>query len=422
MASSDQPLPQVSDETYNAVRERLELSLVEADSNEAVAAYRKALALLEGGSKYEVQAFKDRYSKLVRYSEEKTEFLRTWLEKSPARAADPFGKILARRMVNYIDAGKHPTIVELGVGSIPITWAINEKFELAEHHIIEPNEDFVLLLKRRYPSLQPYIRDPSDFLDFIWTMPEVMETGLDAVVCAHPSIMTQEVLHQALALLKAGAPFLTFALEENAPVPEEEAFTVERSERIWPNLPSAHVFIYRRRSEFSAIIGYENKILFEKTSPKPVRSKSASPIGDDIFTFEKIIQDIKSAPTIDRLPEMPPRLWPRPARGRPWHGSPDEVLFAFIREVYSPFIEAGFRDQLRAYIFSHDKPLYDAITGYQRRHGGQELPEDIALPSRNDLVLRRLKKAAQEGFGKLSRPERRSVTGKLKRAEKPPKP
>lgn len=93
-------------------------------------------------------------------------------------------------------------------------------------------------------------------------------------------------------------------------------------------------------------------------------------------------------------------------------------LLAFLREVYLPYIAAGFRDNLRAYIFAHDKRLYHAIQNYERRGGGRELPEDIAMPARPELVLRRLEQAVAEGLGSLKRPERQSVTNKLLRMSK----
>lgn len=123
-----------------------------------------------------------------------------------------------------------------------------------------------------------------------------------------------------------------------------------------------------------------------------------------------------------QLPDTPSQLWePRPA-GRPLQSTAHrEELFAFIREVYGSLLKSlTLRNQMRAYIFRKDPRLYRAIVNYESRNG--ELPHDIRMPAKPSLVQQRLEKAKREGLGKLSKPERRSVVGKLLRMERREEP
>ena len=124
---------------------------------------------------------------------------------------------------------------------------------------------------------------------------------------------------------------------------------------------------------------------------------------------------------INPLPEAPPRYWPKRQRGRPQPGS-EEALFTFIRETYGRYFEHH-RDELRAYIHRHDRKLYKAIDAFERGAGGRELPEDIQMPKQSELVDKRVQRAARQGLATLSKPERRSVLGRVRRTEKrQPKP
>jgi hypothetical protein len=73
------------------------------------------------------------------------------------------------------------------------------------------------------------------------------------------------------------------------------------------------------------------------------------------------------------------------------------------------------RERLRSYICRNDPKLYRAIVDFERR---DDLPKKLTMPTRDDLVLSRLQRAAANGFVDFSKAERRSVTGALSRAEK----
>jgi hypothetical protein len=119
------------------------------------------------------------------------------------------------------------------------------------------------------------------------------------------------------------------------------------------------------------------------------------------------------------FPENPSRLWPGRPRGRPKSGSYDRELFLFIREVYGRYLKGGLRNQVRAYILNKDPKLYQAIVSYERRGDvARKLPRDIDMPSKPNQVQERLEKARRDGLRGLTKPERRSVLGKLLRMER----
>lgn len=131
------------------------------------------------------------------------------------------------------------------------------------------------------------------------------------------------------------------------------------------------------------------------------------------------LKDLLSRPD-DRpteLPDAPSKLWIARGPGRPKPGW-EESLFAFIREVYGPYFEAGLQNHIRAYIYRHDRPLYDAIKQYERRD--RALPADIVMPTRRDIVAQRFERAKRDGLHSLSGPERHSVVRKLKRDDPNP--
>lgn len=125
--------------------------------------------------------------------------------------------------------------------------------------------------------------------------------------------------------------------------------------------------------------------------------------------------DKVAEPSIDQLPEVPPRLWPGRPPGRPKHTKGDDPLVTFIREVYGPFF-ARSRNKLRAYIWGKDGKLYRAIQSYKR--GNRQLPADIAMPSEREIAEERFNRAVKKGLGKLSRPERDTVRKRLWRHER----
>lgn len=134
-----------------------------------------------------------------------------------------------------------------------------------------------------------------------------------------------------------------------------------------------------------------------------------------------LIDEISKTDVVTPLPDKPARVWPGRPRGRPQPGS-EETLFEFIRETYGPYFQEH-RHELRGFIHRNDLPLYKAIVAYERGGGGRELPDNISMPSQRDIVKARFEKAVRGGYDALTKPERRSVLGRIKRKDlQPPKP
>jgi hypothetical protein len=97
------------------------------------------------------------------------------------------------------------------------------------------------------------------------------------------------------------------------------------------------------------------------------------------------------------LPEKAPEGW----ADRPSRKSEDPV--AFIERVYAPWLSKGLT---RADILRLDRPLYMAFTKWVDRHG---MPEDLDLPTRSQLVDRRIAKYGRPSYSEVlpSDPEAR---------------
>jgi hypothetical protein len=110
------------------------------------------------------------------------------------------------------------------------------------------------------------------------------------------------------------------------------------------------------------------------------------------------------------LPETPPTLWVPRKSGRP-PASEKGRLIAFLKDVYGPYMDTH-RGQLRSYIFHNDRPLYDAITTYERR---EALPPEVAIPDRNDRYIERRKLQEKLGFSGLTQAETETAKASLEK-------
>ncbi|HLH89024.1 MAG TPA: tetratricopeptide repeat protein [Xanthobacteraceae bacterium] len=101
------------------------------------------------------------------------------------------------------------------------------------------------------------------------------------------------------------------------------------------------------------------------------------------------------------LPETPSRKWkPRP-KGRPPKGAKyDDEFVSFVRDVYGPALKGktpAERQDVRTYIFTKDRGLYDRIIQYEMR---AKLPRDIYMPSEQVIAERRRQQLRRAGLAK----------------------
>ncbi|MEJ8475101.1 class I SAM-dependent methyltransferase [Roseibium algae] len=183
-------------------------------------------------------------------------FFRSWVE-SPLKtgAVSPSGPLLVTKMASYLDPKPGAHFVELGPGTGVVTKAIFDRGIPSDDLIsIEYSEDFCQLLKSRFPGLNVVQGDAYALKDILsdGAAAGFAKDGLDGIVSSLPLFTRPEserrrFLHDALEVLKPGAPFIQFSYALVPPVkPEPGVFSLSKSDWIWKNLPPARVWVYRR--------------------------------------------------------------------------------------------------------------------------------------------------------------------------------
>jgi phosphatidylethanolamine/phosphatidyl-N-methylethanolamine N-methyltransferase len=188
--------------------------------------------------------------KPLRFDDE-VRFIRSWLEKPLSTGAvTPSGRVLARTMARYVEPEIPGPVVELGPGTGPVTEAlVDHGVDPARLVLVEFNPTFCQLLRARFPTATVI---QADAYGLRRALAKLLRQPAAAMVSGLP-MFTKPVrtrvrlLHEALALLSPGAPFVQFTYAVIPPIPREFAgVTAEASERIWMNLPPARVWVYRK--------------------------------------------------------------------------------------------------------------------------------------------------------------------------------
>ncbi|MFD1332535.1 class I SAM-dependent methyltransferase [Methylopila musalis] len=179
-------------------------------------------------------------------------FLKSWFDKPLVTGAvSPSGKALARMMARYVEPEHDGKVLEIGPGTGPVTEALLERGVAPERLVlIEFNEEFVPLLRRRFPGATVVQGDGYAARD---TLAGLVDAPLTATVSSLP-LLTKPVrqrvalLEQCFDMSRAGAPFIQFTYGLVPPIPREAigSITTAGSPRVWMNLPPARVWTYRR--------------------------------------------------------------------------------------------------------------------------------------------------------------------------------
>jgi phosphatidylethanolamine/phosphatidyl-N-methylethanolamine N-methyltransferase len=175
-------------------------------------------------------------------------FLGAWL-KNPLKtgAVAPSSRALGDLMASYIDPAGTGLVVELGPGTGPVTESLLARgIEPERLVLIEYSEEFVVLLRKRFPAVNVIQGDAYAMLE---TLGDLAKEPIDAIVSSLPLLTRPEqdrltLIQQALGAATAHAPFIQFTYGSQPPVPAD-GFTVQKSRTIWRNLPPARVFVYR---------------------------------------------------------------------------------------------------------------------------------------------------------------------------------
>ena len=113
--------------------------------------------------------------------------------------------------------------------------------------LVEYNPEFCKLLKRKFPRAAIVQGDAYDIRDSVG---EALGEPAAAIVSSLPLFnkpleQRLELLSEAQAVMRPGAPFIQFTYAVVPPIPRHGSLSVEASDRIWLNLPPARVWVYR---------------------------------------------------------------------------------------------------------------------------------------------------------------------------------
>lgn len=191
--------------------------------------------------------------------QEKIRFLSSFFNRPHVvGAVAPSSAGLARRMVEWIDWPHLQAVIEYGPGTGSFTPAIlRAKKREARFFAIELEPTFVAILQRRFPEVvvhQDSVANVRALCDR-----EGIEQ-VDAIVsglpwAAFPESLQTQFLDAAMAVLKPGGQFVTFAYLQGLLLPAGKRFRrmlhryfaeVGASRVVWFNLPPAFVYRCRR--------------------------------------------------------------------------------------------------------------------------------------------------------------------------------
>jgi phosphatidylethanolamine/phosphatidyl-N-methylethanolamine N-methyltransferase len=183
--------------------------------------------------------------------EDDARFLKSWVERPLVTGAvTPSGRMLARTMASYLNPEIPGPVVELGPGTGPVTEAILRRgFDASRLILIEFNPDFCKLLRHRFPQAMVIQGDAYDFPRIVRELAQepVAGTVSSLPLFTKPLPQRMGLLGHAFDLMHRNAPFVQFTYSVVPPIPKDSAaYTAERSERVWWNLPPARVWAYRR--------------------------------------------------------------------------------------------------------------------------------------------------------------------------------
>lgn len=161
----------------------------------------------------------------------------------------PSGRALAQEMARAVDPQVPGMVIELGVGTGPVTRALIARGVSAERLLlVESNPEFCMLLRQRYPQSRLV---QGDALALPRRLRQETSAPVAAVVSSLPlKLMPPRVrvrlLHDCLRLMGPGGRFIQFTYATGSPVPLHNGLRVhaQASRRVWRNLWPAKVWTY----------------------------------------------------------------------------------------------------------------------------------------------------------------------------------
>jgi phosphatidylethanolamine/phosphatidyl-N-methylethanolamine N-methyltransferase len=186
--------------------------------------------------------------------DDEARFLRSWLERPLVTGAvTPSGKLLARTMASYVDPRVPGPVIELGPGTGPVTAALVRRGVAQDRLVlVEYNPEFCKLLQRKFPKATIVQGDAYELgetlRDALGEIEPAAATVSSLPLFNKPLENRLQLLDEAQAVMRPGAPFVQFTYAVVPPIPTQSSdYTASGSNRVWLNLPPARVWVYRKR-------------------------------------------------------------------------------------------------------------------------------------------------------------------------------
>lgn len=189
--------------------------------------------------------------KIVARFKEDFRFIKAWV-KNPGTVGSikPTGEIAARYMASLLPIDTGLPVLELGPGTGVITKEILKRgLEPNKIVSIEYSKEFYNYLVSNIPGVN-FIN--GDALDLTKTLKDVEYKTYAGVICAipllnMPKLHREEIINEGLKLIAPNGPFIQLCYGPKPPLAAVPGkFTVEKSDRIFRNIPPAGIWIYRR--------------------------------------------------------------------------------------------------------------------------------------------------------------------------------
>ncbi len=190
-------------------------------------------------------------SRLAERVREDVAFLRGWARKPGAVGAiRPTGRIAAKHMASILPVESGLPVLELGPGTGVITRAILDRGVPAEKIVaVEHSGEFCQLLQNKFPGVNVVQGDAFDLeVSLAGTGGQVFCGVIGAIPLLNVTMEKRlQIIDQALSRVMDGGPFVQISYGPKPPAPAcPSKFTVEKSDRIFRNVPPAGIWVYRR--------------------------------------------------------------------------------------------------------------------------------------------------------------------------------
>jgi len=168
----------------------------------------------------------------------------------------PSSRALAKTMLSKIDFERPGYLIELGGGTGSFTKAILDMgFDPKKLVVIERNPTFVTLLKKQFPNSLILQADAQN-LKTVLQAHNINPIQINAILSgiplrSLPMLVLINILNNVREVLPRKSVFIQFTYGLRTPVPPDllssSDFRIQRSHRVWKNIPPAKVWLYEKK-------------------------------------------------------------------------------------------------------------------------------------------------------------------------------